>query len=392
MPRISGVYTQPFDDVITETTISSSVYNGTINDIETDLNTPRPVVAGGTGATSAAAARTNLQTEVRNAQVTNYNSHVWEPGSFWSASNATSAPSAAEHMVGSVKLLNSDQNNLVIEARGVTTGAIYYRIKAAGVWGAWVLEGLTQAAADTRYVNVAGDTMSGGLAAPSYTLTTGGYLNSDANALNIVAPGGTGLMSVGSAASPNNNYRNTNQYFTLANGSYGTTVDVRGKINVASNASYPFNSTGCPLKVAYAGAGAEFGIGVRSAQSTGWAMEFSVASGAVVGSITVDASATAFNTSSDERLKTDLKTFDAANIIESTDVYDFAWKSTGARSYGILAQQAKDVYPAAVTHREVDDWWGIDYAKYIPVVIQELKSLRLRVAELEAALIGKLKT
>ena len=31
------------------------------------------------------------------------------------------------------------------------------------------------------------------------------------------------------------------------------------------------------------------------------------------------------------------------------------------------------------------DWWGIDYSKYVPVLLQELKALRARVAQLEGA-------
>ena len=77
----------------------------------------------------------------------------------------------------------------------------------------------------------------------------------------------------------------------------------------------------------------------------------------------------------------DLKTFDAGNIIDQTDVYDFAWKSTGERSYGVIAQQAVEVYPAAVTHSMQDDkpateFWGVDYSKYVPVLLQEMKAMR----------------
>ena len=103
----------------------------------------------------------------------------------------------------------------------------------------------------------------------------------------------------------------------------------------------------------------------------------------LIGSIGVSTTATTYNTSSDERLKEDLKTFDAGRVIDDTEVYDFAWRSTGERSYGVLAQQAVDVYPAAVTYEEKQDWWGIDYSKYVPVLLQELKALRARVAALE---------
>ena len=61
MPRSgSGIYTQPFPNVIEDTTIESAVYNGFTRDVEADLNLPRPVVAGGTGATSPAGALDNL--------------------------------------------------------------------------------------------------------------------------------------------------------------------------------------------------------------------------------------------------------------------------------------------------------------------------------------------
>jgi len=46
--------------VVEGTTIESAVHNGTVSDIETDLNAARPIIAGGTGATNAADAATNL--------------------------------------------------------------------------------------------------------------------------------------------------------------------------------------------------------------------------------------------------------------------------------------------------------------------------------------------
>lgn len=62
MPRNgSGVYSAPAGTTaITQTTIDSTRYNALVADLVTDANTARPVVAGGTGATSAAAALVNL--------------------------------------------------------------------------------------------------------------------------------------------------------------------------------------------------------------------------------------------------------------------------------------------------------------------------------------------
>jgi hypothetical protein len=59
------------------------------------------------------------------------------------------------------------------------------------------------------------------------------------------------------------------------------------------------------------------------------------------------------------------------------------------RSYGVSAQQAQEVYPEAVTYLKEQDWYGIDYSKYVPVLLQELKALRTRVAQLEAGFASK---
>ena len=57
----SGVYTVPPGTIVsTLTTVTSSVHNSFAADVEADMNTPRPVVAGGTGASSADSALTNL--------------------------------------------------------------------------------------------------------------------------------------------------------------------------------------------------------------------------------------------------------------------------------------------------------------------------------------------
>jgi hypothetical protein len=104
---------------------------------------------------------------------------------------------------------------------------------------------------------------------------------------------------------------------------------------------------------------------------------------AFTGSISNTATTTAYNTSSDIRLKDDLQPFDAGPIIDATKVYDFVWKETGKRAHGIIAQEANEVYPHAINHIEKEDWWGVDYSKYVPLLLQEIKALRARVMVLE---------
>lgn len=58
----SGVYSLPAGSLVTNgDTGTASQHNTPLQDLETDMNTARPVVAGGTGATTAADARTNLE-------------------------------------------------------------------------------------------------------------------------------------------------------------------------------------------------------------------------------------------------------------------------------------------------------------------------------------------
>ncbi len=57
----SGVYSLPAGSAAVDgAIIDPVVFNTLISDLESDANTARPVVAGGTGATTAAAARTAL--------------------------------------------------------------------------------------------------------------------------------------------------------------------------------------------------------------------------------------------------------------------------------------------------------------------------------------------
>ncbi|WP_234803986.1 hypothetical protein [Ensifer adhaerens] len=65
MPRTGGVYSPPAGTKgVPNTTIQSVPYNTLIDDLTADANAPRPVTAGGTGATSASAARTALGLEI----------------------------------------------------------------------------------------------------------------------------------------------------------------------------------------------------------------------------------------------------------------------------------------------------------------------------------------
>ena len=170
----------------------------------------------------------------------------------------------------------------------------------------------------------------------------------------------------------------------------GGGVGVAGQLSVGNTAANPgWGATGTGIVLApngmscFSTSGAVQPLAVNQNNTAGaWNITLQCA-GALVGTIGTSPTGTTYATSSDGRLKEDLQTFDAGRIIDDTEVYDFRWKEVGERSYGVIAQQAVEVYPMAVTHDEKEDWWGIDYSKYVPILLQELKALRVRVAELE---------
>jgi hypothetical protein len=132
--------------------------------------------------------------------------------------------------------------------------------------------------------------------------------------------------------------------------------------------------TDAVLNLRHAGA-----VSTNSAQQA----KFLNSSGATVGSITSDGTTTAFNMSSDARLKTDKGVCQSTDVISKTVIRDFEWLN-GTADRGVFAQEAVLVKPSAVVKGsdETDNDgnlmnpWGVDYSKYIPDIIVELQALR----------------
>jgi len=132
-------------------TVESARYNTFVADISADQNLPRPIIAGGTGATNANDALLNLHGEAAGQIVTNYDAHVWMSGSFYSASTAVAAPGGLAHTFAGIAYVYDPvavppaapvNQNVVLEARDTTvtplgTGRVWIREKRAGVWGLW---------------------------------------------------------------------------------------------------------------------------------------------------------------------------------------------------------------------------------------------------------------
>ena len=104
----------------------------------------------------------------------------------------------------------------------------------------------------------------------------------------------------------------------------------------------------------------------------------------VVGSISVTASATAFNTSSDYRLKEDLEEINGLNKLSAIKVYDFKWKADGTRMDGVIAHELAEVIPYAVTgEKDGQEMQQVDYSKLVPILIKSIQELEARIKQLE---------
>ena len=141
MPRDgSGIYHRPVGiDAIPNRTIESAKYNANVADVEQDLNTPRPIVAGGTGANNARDALINLSAEGARQEVVNYASHQFISGSFWSGTGALDSPVAGHYFVGTA-VTTGDGASAVLHAYDLSAGSglQYSRFSdGAGGWGPW---------------------------------------------------------------------------------------------------------------------------------------------------------------------------------------------------------------------------------------------------------------
>lgn len=91
----------------------------------------------------------------------------------------------------------------------------------------------------------------------------------------------------------------------------------------------------------------------------------------IVGTITTSGSSTAYNTSSDYRLKEDWQPMsDALTRIDALKPVNFAWKADGSRVDGFLAHELQEVIPEAVTgEKDATEEYEVTPAEYKTVVV-----------------------
>ena len=135
-------------------------------------------------------------------------------------------------------------------------------------------------------------------------------------------------------------------------------------------------------------------ISKHSSYSDARCIQFSIG-GTTKGSVTVASSGTTYNTTSDLRLKTDIKPIENATIklLEMNPV-EHKWKANPQDDavHGFIAQEMKEIVPEAVYGEpNGDEMMSMDYGRITPVVVaalqdalKEINELKARISELES--------
>jgi hypothetical protein len=184
-------------------------------------------------------------------------------------------------------------------------------------------------------------------------------------------------------------------------GSEKARIDSSGKLLVGTSTGTYGNDQ--RLKVQFTGGVTEYGVGLDALSlATGmtW-IDFTSASGTVRGSVSWNGSAVAFNTSSDYRLKENIKPLvDASSRLLALKPCQYNFIEFPQKTVdGFIAHEAQAVVPECVTGEKdaVDDdgnpvYQGIDQSKLVPLLtaalqeaIAEINALKDRVIALEAA-------
>jgi hypothetical protein len=179
----------------------------------------------------------------------------------------------------------------------------------------------------------------------------------------------TGINNDNSAFNPLAFYTGASEAMrinTSGNLLVGTTTINSGRINTAT-------------------ANGLYGLVIRDVQVNGAMILFENSSGTIVGQITSNATNTAYNTSSDYRLKHDVKPMvSGLSTVSALKPCIYKWNANNSYGEGFIAHELQAVIPQAVTGEKDamnDDGsikpQGVDYSKivvHLVAAIQELKA------------------
>jgi hypothetical protein len=174
-------------------------------------------------------------------------------------------------------------------------------------------------------------------------------------------------------------------WYTAPSGTAGNTATFTQAMTLDASGNLLVNVT----NLAHTSAGFTIenaGIPYVTRGASGTLMGFYDTSASLIGSITNSGGvAVLYNTTSDQRLKTNIVDAPSGNI-DSIKVRSFDWKSDGShQKYGMVAQELLEVAPYAVYKPEnPDEMMAVDYSKLVPMMVKEIQDLKAEVNQLKA--------
>ena len=99
-----------------------------------------------------------------------------------------------------------------------------------------------------------------------------------------------------------------------------------------------------------------------------------------VGYITTNGTDIFYANTSDYRLKEDLKDFNGLDMVSNINVYDFKWKESDNRMYGVVAHELQEIVPQAVVgNKDEEKLQAVDYSKLVPILIKSIQELKAEI-------------
>jgi hypothetical protein len=99
---------------------------------------------------------------------------------------------------------------------------------------------------------------------------------------------------------------------------------------------------------------------------------------------TLTVTAPNFNTTSDIRLKDNIRTFESAmDVVSQLRGVRFAWKETGVETVGLIAQEVEKVLPELIGTNADTGLKSVSYSNMVAVLIEAVKELKAEIEELK---------
>lgn len=116
----------------------------------------------------------------------------------------------------------------------------------------------------------------------------------------------------------------------------------------------------------------------------GYGLVFLNVAGSAVGSIGWTNVMTSYNVTSDYRLKEDFKDYSGLDLISKIKTYDYKWKQSEDRMYGVKAHELQEIVPYAVTgEKDAEQMQSVDYSKLVPILVQAIQEQQKQIDELK---------